>query len=1048
MKLPDSKNTLFFLKVFIYILSLFGVVAGGIALMQYHMYRNSEKNSLIRDERKVLSYEKLIIDEHIKALEKDMEYLADLRRTIGYVRSMYDPKYDPTVIFKSFLERRKVYSCVRIIDSSGREVLRIDYRGGTAVKADKDSLQEKGQRYYFNEMINGPLNRVTFSKFDYNYENGRIELPPRPVVRIGKVITDAHGSRKAIVVLNYNGENLFNTIYKANFYNEGLLYFINCEGEILSRENPSSPDNPVVEKFIAGEKWREASSMSEGYIDGDIGLVFFNKFHFPGSSAERNCVLMSYVDSGRLAAFYTSAKKKSLYMFLILLGFSFLPSVLVAMYMSKRKSMRDELLILRTAVSQSANSIVITDPGGSIKFANKAFEILTGYTLEELAGENPRVLKSGYHNRNFYENLWKTIKSGKVWKGVFLNRKKDGTTFWEKATISPVEDSKKRIRYYIAVKEDISENKRIENELKVEREQLELSKIDAELAREEAEKANQLKSAFLANISHEIRTPMNAILGFANILLSNETDKDKIEKLRIIIESGDYLLKLINDILDLSKIEAGGIDVVPAKMSIRDVAESVCKLLKGRAEAKGLELTLSVSEDVPRFIIGDENLIRHILINIVSNAVKFTSEGSVKIEISQNDGILDIAVTDTGIGIPEDKLDFIFEPFKQQDSSTSRRYGGTGLGLAISKKYAELMGGGISVTSTPGKGTTFVCSLPYDPASGSSEGNYESGKGGKLVEIWRERLEGNNGFMVDILYDTLEKLPQQISSLYSAVSKGDYTQAKKITHTLKGSTGNLKMYEVYDKLKKIEALLSGNGDNGKEITALAGELLNMAESIRVSGFRREKLSGGIEELEAVKTPDSGLKILAADDDESNRKVIEAFLKYSGMKADFAEDGEQVLEKLEAERYDVLLIDIQMPVLDGIETMARIRKDGRNKDLYVIAVTGSECGSDDGRLEEAGFDDCVSKPLDMELLIDKIRKAGPENSYDWIVKELEPCVEAFNADRILKVADKIDSVFSGGNEDIAARIREIAGSYNTDALLKLLEELKRKIDAGQ
>ncbi len=1048
MKLPDSKNIFFFLRIFIYILSLFGAVAGGIALMQYNMYRDSEKNSLIRDERKVLSYEKLIIDEHIKALEKDMEYLAELRRTIGYVRSKYDSKYDPTVIFKSFLERRKIYSSVRIIDSSGREILRINYKDGAAVRAPEDSLQEKGERYYFNEMINGPLNKVIFSKFDFNHENGEMEFPLRPVIRIGKVITDSRGGRKAIVVLSYNGKNLFDTIYKANFNNEGLLYFINCDGVILSRENPSSNDNPVVEEFITSEKWKEVSSFSEGYVSGDMGLVFFIKFHFPGYAAGRNCVLMSFVDSGKLAVFYNSARRKSFYMFLILMGFSLLPSVLVALYMLKRKSMRDELLILRTAVSQSANSIVITDPDGAIKFANKAFETLTGYTLEELAGKNPRVLKSGYHNRNFYENLWQTITSGKVWKGVFLNRKKDGTTFWERATISPVEDSRKRIRYYIAVKEDISENKRIENELKVERELLELSKIDAELAREEAEKANQLKSAFLANISHEIRTPMNAILGFANILLSNETDKEKIEKLEIIIESGDYLLKLINDILDLSKIEAGGIDVVPAKMNIRTVAESVCKLLKGRAEAKGLDMILSVSEDVPRFIMGDENLIRHILINIVSNAVKFTSEGSVRIDISRNEGILDIAVTDTGIGIPEDKRDFIFEPFKQQDSSTSRRYGGTGLGLAISKKYAELMGGGISVSSTPGKGTTFVCSIPFDPVSGSSEDdNDESGMGGKLVEAWKERLEENNGFMVDILYDTLESLPDQMSGLYAAVSKGDYTQAKKITHTLKGSTGNLKMYEMYDKLKKIEALLSGGENNAKEIMTIAGDLLNMAESIKFSGFRREKPLESIEELEAVKVSDSGLKILAADDDESNRKVIEAFLKYSDMEADFAEDGEQVLEKLEKDRYDVLLIDIQMPVLDGIETMERIRKNARNKDLYVIAVTGSECGSDDGRLEEAGFDDCISKPLDMELLIGKIKKAGHEYPYDWIVKELEPCVEAFNADRILKVADKIESVYSGDREDIASRIREIAGSYNTDALLKLLEELKRKNNAG-
>lgn len=365
-----------------------------------------------------------------------------------------------------------------------------------------------------------------------------------------------------------------------------------------------------------------------------------------------------------------------------------------------RRKAEEQLRKLSGAVEQSPATVVITDTAGCIEYVNPKFEELTGYTSEEAVGLNPRVLKSGRHPPEYYEDLWKTITSGKVWRGEFCNKKKSGELYWELASISPVRNPKGEITHFLAVKEDVTDRKEAEEELL--------------RAREVADSANRAKSEFLSNMSHELRTPLNGVLGYAQILQRDPTlTREHQDCLSAIENCGEHLLTLINDVLDLSKIEAGRMEVESAPCDLPKLVKSVHDIVLQRAEQKGLKLILDVSPEVPKGIETDATKLRQILVNLLGNAVKFTSEGNVTLSLIEAEkGWLTFSVTDTGMGIPEDKLEAIFDPFKQDEGGKSE--GGTGLGLAISQRLVEALGGRMKVESKLNEGSCFSFTHPIN----------------------------------------------------------------------------------------------------------------------------------------------------------------------------------------------------------------------------------------------------------------------------------------------------------------------------------------------
>lgn len=397
-----------------------------------------------------------------------------------------------------------------------------------------------------------------------------------------------------------------------------------------------------------------------------------------------------------------------------------------------QKIAEEELRKLKRAVDQSPNSIIITSPDGIIEYANPKTHRLTGFSREELIGQKTNIFKSGEKSPDDYKTLWDTIKSGKIWTGEFHNKKKNGELYWESATVSPIFSKTGEITHFLAIKEDTTERHRLNEELLK--------------AKEKAEESDRLKSAFLANISHEIRTPMNGILGFSELLkMPDLTQEMRDRYIHVIEQSGIRMLNIINDIVDLSKIEAGQENIVLAETNVNQVLKDLLIFFLPEAHAKGINLSVTNSlSDESSTIVTDQTKLTQVLSNLIKNALKFTENGSIEFgynkiitssgktnpgnnrkrsvagffntysETEPEKTELEFYVQDTGEGIPEDQINFIFDRFRQGSISPSRSYEGAGLGLSISKAYVEMLGGRIWVTSRSGLGSVFHFTLPFN----------------------------------------------------------------------------------------------------------------------------------------------------------------------------------------------------------------------------------------------------------------------------------------------------------------------------------------------
>ncbi|MCK6417781.1 MAG: ATP-binding protein, partial [Alphaproteobacteria bacterium] len=356
--------------------------------------------------------------------------------------------------------------------------------------------------------------------------------------------------------------------------------------------------------------------------------------------------------------------------------------------------------LLEAAIAYGKDSVVITnaqfkDDGPHIIYVNESFTRITGYTAEEVMGKNPRFLQGKDTDRNVLARLKACLTEGKPFSGEIKNYSKDGIAYWLDINVIPVRNSVGKITHYASIQRDVTDRKAFEKELTI--------------TKEAAEVANRAKGDFLANMSHELRTPMNGIIGLSDLLLDLNLNAEQKELGEAINVSARNLLILLNDILDLSKIEAGELTLENVSFDLRKTVRQTIELLAPIASRKGVVLESTINPIVPERLMGDPGRLQQIMTNLVSNAIKFTEVGYVRLDITtQRDGardvLLQMRVEDTGIGIPDDKRDIIFEKFTQADVSTARKYGGTGLGLAITKELVEMMGGRISFDSAENKG--------------------------------------------------------------------------------------------------------------------------------------------------------------------------------------------------------------------------------------------------------------------------------------------------------------------------------------------------------
>ncbi|MBI9041937.1 response regulator [Lutibacter sp.] len=489
---------------------------------------------------------------------------------------------------------------------------------------------------------------------------------------------------------------------------------------------------------------------------------------------------------------------------------------------TERKLAVEELRKISKAVEQSPSTVLITDIDGNIEYVNKTFIEISGYTLNEVKGKNPRIFNSGNQPKEVYQQLWKTIKNGGVWFGEFLNKKKDGSLFWEQASISSIKDKNGDITNFIAIKEDITDKKN--NEIKLMN------------ALEKAQESDRLKSAFLANLSHEIRTPMNGILGFSDLLKSPNLSGEKQQKYISIIEkSGIRMLNTINDIISISKIESGQISITLKEFNINNQLKELYNFLRIEAEKKGISLSISnfIAEQHAT-IKSDSEKTYAILLNLIKNAIKFTHNGKVEFGCILKENQLEFYVSDTGIGIPVERQRFVFDRFVQADIEDKELYGGSGLGLAISKSYVEMLGGKIWLISTEGVGSKFNFTLPY----------HEIKKENSHTELIDENIENKKLALTILIVEDDFATQLYLKEILNPLSK-------KIILANNGLEG----LELFNKNLDIDLILMDiqiPDMNGYKVTSeirqINKEIIIIAQTAyALSGDREKALSAGCNE---------------------------------------------------------------------------------------------------------------------------------------------------------------------------------------------------------
>ncbi len=672
----------------------------------------------------------------------------------------------------------------------------------------------------------------------------------------------------------------------------------------------------------------------------------------------------------------------------------------------------------RSIFENASDGICQARSDGKFISVNPAMAKIFGYpSIDELINSVNNLFDHGYVDvEDPKEIMRKLLKNGRIDYYEARIRRKDGEIIWISLSVRSIKDSKGKFLYYEGSVIDVTELKEAAEKLqqlntgleqRVEERTAQLQNAIGELqdAKEAAEAASVAKGEFLANMSHEIRTPMNGIIGMTGLLLDTNLDRDQKDYARNIDVSAEGLLGIINEILDFSKIEAGMLDFEIIDFDIRITMEDITEMLTFKAGEKGIELICFTHPEVPSLLKGDPGRLRQIILNLATNAIKFTDKGFISIRInceseSESSVKLLFQVTDSGIGIPKDRMDRLFRSFSQVDASTTRKYGGTGLGLAISKKLTEMMCGEIGVESEDGKGSTFWFSAVFEkqPLSQDQLKTIEFPKdiqekrilavddntinreiidtflkswkckpivvalGQEGLEELNKAQEEGNPFdvaIIDMMMPEMDgkqlarlirknkKLDNtRVIMLTSAASRGDSAQMREI-----GIDGYfnkpIKQLDLYD------AIISVLGD--QKVQAKPDQKIKMVNRHTVKEYKKQKV-----------------RILVAEDNLINQKVAIRLLNNFGYRADIACNGKEAVKALEEESYDLIFMDCQMPEMDGYEATRMIRNlDNDQKDIPIVSMTANAMKGDREKCLEAGMSDYITKPIKPDNLLKMI-----------------------------------------------------------------------------
>jgi len=630
--------------------------------------------------------------------------------------------------------------------------------------------------------------------------------------------------------------------------------------------------------------------------------------------------------------------------------------------------------------------VSIADLAGEILYVNDKFIEISGYQRGELIGKKHNVLNSNNQPKSYWLNMHQTVLAGKTWHDEVRNRAKNGNYYWVDTTVVPNFDNNKQVIGFTSIRTDITQQKQ--------------NLVNLAIAKEQAELATEAKTQFLATMSHEIRTPMNGVIGMTNLLLDSSLNKEQYNFAKTVKYSAESLLTVINDILDFSKVEAGMLTLEPLEFDVELLLHDVGSSISFQAHKKNIELICPANIIPNQSFIADSGRIRQILNNLIGNAVKFTEKGEVSVcckiqeqteqtEQTEQSTKLLFEIKDTGIGLTDEQQGKLFERFSQADSSTTRKYGGTGLGLSISKQLVELMGGEIGSNSVVGKGSTFWFTVNVANTNTKIKkkiyNNLQNQKIlvvddnltnrtllGQLLTKWKVEhtlVSSGQKALKKLTEESSKGAPYHIAILDMQMPEMDGfqlgTMIKNDTQLSKNT--RLMMLTSQGKRGDAERLKSAgfNGYLNKPVDQTI--LYNTLMTIATVDSQEQPL---VTSYSSRELPQFNARILVVEDNAINQKVAQGLLKKFGVRVDLAANGEEALTSLASLPFDLVLMDCQMPVMDGYEATQQIRHSSSkvlNREIPIIAMTANSMEGDREKCIAVGMNDFITKPVNPNKL---------------------------------------------------------------------------------
>ncbi len=735
--------------------------------------------------------------------------------------------------------------------------------------------------------------------------------------------------------------------------------------------------------------------------------------------------------------------------------------------LTTRQELETEKSLLQSLMDNIPDTIYFKDTEGRFTRINKAQADTLGISSpEEAIGKTDFDFFAPESATVAFQDEQKLLKSGKPMLGKEEKVVREGGwERWVSASKVPIFDEQGKVVGLVGVSRDITE-------IHETKEKLKKQNIQLEKARQAAEAAMKERTAFVANMSHEIRTPMNGVIGMTNLLMQTELNDEQKEYAEIILTSGDTLLHVINDILDFSRIESGAVELEKQPFALRVCLEECLDLHAPAATKKGLELAYYIKNPCPKTIIGDKARLLQILNNLVSNAIKFTAKGEIILQVSAEEKspgnfVLEFKVKDTGIGIPAEAQKKLFKPFSQVDSSTSRKYGGTGLGLVISKLLVQLMGGQIGFTSKENMGTTFSFTIQ---ASGRDMKDFDD------HSLLASQLAGKQVIIVDD-----NKTNRRILSLQTkswGMKPVEYEKASEALADLQNGKQfdlgilDLMMPEM-DGVELAKKIYSQSKNKMLPIillTSVGWHRENVSEQeTNIKQFltkpvKQSKLFDTIASIFSDKKVETGnskdvsvlsskiaekwpLDILLAEDNPVNQKFALRTLEKLGYNADLAENGLEVLKALEKKPYDLILMDIQMPEMDGVETTIIIRsRVAEEVRPQIVALTAHAMPGDREKYLSLGLDDYISKPIKLEELIRVLKSCTPKKGSAIAGLSSQTGDMPLELEKPEITLSDLKETLGFGEAEEDSFVFELVQVF-IDETTSLIDELKESVNAG-